>query len=131
MRLKHVHATALVSLSDISILPGCASTAGNQSIKNETQQSIASKLYKGRTTKQEILRDFGEPTRITTVDTNEDMWVYSIMNSSLSAMSYIPIVGRLSNETDMKRKNLTITFTGDKVENWSFIESNDSVHNGF
>jgi outer membrane protein assembly factor BamE (lipoprotein component of BamABCDE complex) len=118
------------ALLTLIVFSGCASTAGNQSIKNETHQSIASKIIKGRTTKQDISREFGDPTRKTTVDTNEDMWFYSIMNSNMSAMSYIPIVGIFSNGTDMKSKNLTITFTGDKVENWSFSESNDSVHNG-
>lgn len=118
------------ALLTLIVLSGCASTAGNQSIKNETQQSIASKIFKGRTTKEDIQKQFGEPTRKTTVDTNEDMWFYSIMNSNMSAMSYIPIVGLFSNGIDMKSKNLTITFTGDKVENWAFSESNDSVHNG-
>ena len=118
------------ALLTIIVLSGCASTAGNQSIKNETQQSIASKIIKGRTTKQDISREFGDPTRKTTVDTNEDMWFYSIMNSNMSAISYIPIAGLFSNGTDMKSKALTVTFQGDKVENWSFSESNDSVHNG-
>lgn len=58
------------------------------------------------------------------------MWFYSVVNSTMSAMTYIPIVGIFSNGTDMKSKNLTVTFTGDKVENWSFSEGNDSVHNG-
>lgn len=119
------------ALLTLIVLSGCASTAGNQSIKNETQQSIASKIIKGRTTKQDILQQFGEPTRKTTIGTDEDMWSYSIMNSDMSAMSYIPIVGLFSNGTDMKSKNMTITFAGDKVENWSFNESNDSVQNGF
>jgi len=118
------------ALLTLIVLSGCSSTAGNQSIKNETQQSIASKIFKGRTTKQDILQQFGEPTRKTTIDTNEDMWFYSIMNSNISATSYIPIVGLFSNGTDMKSKALTVTFQGDKVENWSFSESNDSVHNG-
>ncbi|WP_147198904.1 outer membrane protein assembly factor BamE [Pantoea sp. CCBC3-3-1] len=118
------------ALLTIIVLSGCASTAGNQSIKNETQQSIASKIFKGRTTKQDIQKQFGEPTRKTTVDTNEDMWFYSVMNSNMSATSYIPIVGIFTNGTDMKSKALTVTFQGDKVENWSFSESNDSVHNG-
>jgi len=118
------------SLLTIIVLSGCASTAGNQSIKNETQQSIASKIIKGRTTKQDISREFGDPTRKTTVDTNQDMWFYSIMNSNMSVMSYIPIVGIFSNGTDMKSKALTVTFQGDKVANWTFSESNDTVHTG-
>nr|WP_154927478.1 hypothetical protein [Pantoea agglomerans] len=119
------------ALLTLIVLSGCASTAGNQSIKNETQKSIASKIFKGRTTKQDIQKQFGETLRKTTADTNEDMWFYSIINSNMSVMSYIPIVGLFSNGTDMRSKNLTITFTGDKVENWTFSESNDSVHNIF
>lgn len=119
------------ALLTLIFLSGCASTAGNQSIKNETQQSIASKIFKGRTTKQDIQKQFGEPTRKTTVDTNEEMWFYSIMNSNMSVMSYIPIAGIFSNGTDIKTKALTVTFKGDKVENWSFSEGSDSVHNGF
>lgn len=119
------------ALLTLIVLSGCSSTAGNQSIKNETQQSIESKIIKGRTTKQDISREFGDPTRKTTVDTNQDMWFYSIMNSNMSAMSYIPIVGIFSNGTDMKSKALTITFQGDKVANWTFSESNDTVHTGF
>ncbi|QTF10883.1 hypothetical protein HC231_19255 [Brenneria izadpanahii] len=107
-----------------------AEKIGNQSIKNETQQSIASKITNGRTTKSDIERQFGEPTRKTALDSNEDMWLYSIMNSNMSAISYIPIVGIFSNGTDVKSKSLTVTFKGDKVENCSFSESNDSVHNG-
>ncbi|MBF1996491.1 hypothetical protein HW114_13975 [Serratia symbiotica] len=118
------------ALLTIIVLSGCASTAGNQSIKNETQQSIASKIIKGRTTKQDILQQFGEPTRKTAVDSNEDMWFYSIMNSNMSAMSYIPIVGIFSNGTDMKSKALTVTFQRDKVANWTFSQSNDTVHTG-
>jgi len=119
------------ALLTLIVLSGCASTAGNQSIKNETQKSIASKIFKGRTTKQDIQKQFGETLRKTTADTNEDMWFYSIINSNMSVMSYIPIVGLFSNGTDMRSKNLTITFTGDKVENWTFSESNYSVHNIF
>ncbi|NIG14190.1 hypothetical protein [Pantoea sp. Cy-640] len=123
-------AKVAAALLTFTVLSGCASTAGNQSIKNETQQSIASKIFKGRTTKQDIQKQFGEPTRKNAVETNEDMWFYSIMSSNMSAISYIPIVGIFSNGTDVKSKALTVTFQGDKVENWSFSESNDSVNNG-
>lgn len=118
------------ALLTLIVLSGCSSTAGNQSIKNETQQSIASKIFKGQTTKQDILQQFGEPTRKTAVDSNEDMWFYSIMNSNMSAVSYIPILGLFSNGTDMKSKALTITFERDKVVSWSLSESSDTVPAG-
>lgn len=118
------------SLLTIIVLSGCTSTAGNQSIKNETQQIIASKIIKGRTTEAEVLSIYGEPTSKTSVDSNKERWLYSLVNSKMTAATYIPIVGLFSSGTDMKSKNLTITFIGDKVDNWSFSENNDLIHNG-
>ncbi|SJZ72530.1 hypothetical protein [Pantoea eucalypti] len=112
------------------VLSGCASTSGNQSIKNETQQSIASKIFKGRTTEAEVFSIYGEPTSKTSVDSNTERWLYTLVNSKTTLAAYIPIVGLFSNGTDLKTKSLTIIFEKGKVETWSLSEGNDSVHNG-
>ncbi|WP_432413788.1 hypothetical protein [Pantoea allii] len=117
------------SLLTIIVLSGCASTAGNQSIKNETQQSIASKIIKGRTTEAEVFSIYGEPTSKTSVDSNTERWLYSLVNSKTTLATYIPIVGLFSNGTDLKTKSLTVLFENGKVETWSLSEGNDSVHN--
>ncbi|MEN4880842.1 hypothetical protein ABEI17_09000 [Pantoea agglomerans] len=118
------------SLLTIIVLSGCASTAGNQSIKNETQQSIASKIFKGRTTEAEVLSIYGEPTSKISVDSNTERWLYSLVDSKMTLTTYIPIVGLFSNGTDLKTKSLTVLFESGKVETWSLSEGNDSVHNG-
>lgn len=121
--------TILALLMSATILSGCASTAGSQSINNETSQSLNSKLIKGRTIKTDVLSQFGEPTS-KNIDSNEEVWLYSSVNSKMSAMTYIPIVGIFSNGTDMKTKFLTITFRNEKLYSWSLSEGNSSVHNG-
>ncbi|MGK3138684.1 hypothetical protein ACCX84_23175 [Pantoea trifolii] len=118
------------ALLTLIVLSGCASTAGNQSIKNETQQSIASKIFKGRTTEAEVLSIYAEPTSKTSVDSNKEMWLYSLVNSKMTAATYIPIVGLFSNGTDMKTKSLSILFENGKVATWTLSEGNNSVHNG-
>lgn len=112
------------------ILSGCASTAGNQSIKNETQQSIASKIIKGKTTVAEIRSLYGEPASKNSVDNNEENWLYSLVDSKMTAATYIPIVGLFSNGTEMKTKTLSIIFKNGRVATWSLSEGNNSVHNG-
>lgn len=121
--------TILALLMSVNILSGCASTAGVQSINNETSLSLNSKLIKGRTTKTDVLSQFGEPTS-KNIDSNEEIWLYSSVNSKMSAMTYIPIIGIFSNGTDMKTKSLTITFRNEKLYSWSLLEGNSSVHNG-
>lgn len=112
------------------VLSGCASTSGNQSINNETQQSIASKIFKGRTTEAEVLSLYGEPTGKNFVDSNKERWLYSLVKSKMTAATYIPIIGLFSNGTEMKAKSLSILFENGKVAKWSLSEGNDSVHNG-
>ena len=121
--------TILALLMSATILSGCASTAGSQSINNEKSQSLNSKLIKGRTIKTDVLSQFGEPTS-KNIDSNEEIWLYSSVNSKMSAMTYIPIVGIFSNGTDMKTKSLTITFRNEKLYSWSLSEGDSSVHNG-
>ncbi|MBD8223217.1 hypothetical protein [Pantoea agglomerans] len=112
------------------VLSGCASTSGNQSINNETQQSIASKIVKGRTTEAEVLSLYGEPTGKNFVDSNKERWLYSLVKSKMTAATYIPIIGLFSNGTEMKAKSLSILFENGKVATWSLSEGNNSVHNG-
>lgn len=112
------------------VLSGCASTSGNQSINNETQQSIASKIVKGRTTEAEVLSLYGEPTGKNFVDSNKERWLYSLVKSKMTAATYIPIIGLFSNGTEMKAKSLSILFEKGKVATWSLSEGNNSVHNG-
>lgn len=125
-KLKNVVIFSLI----VCVLSSCASTAGNQSIKNETQKSITSKIIKGKTTEAEILVMFGEPTTKTSLESNEERWLYSLVNSKMTAATYIPIVGLFSNGTDMKTKSLNILFENGKVATWSLSEGNDSVHSG-
>ena len=121
--------TILALLVSATILSGCASTAGNQSIKDETSQTLSIKLIKGRTTKTDVLSQFGEHTS-KNIDSNEEIWLYSSVNSKMSAMTYIPILGIFSNGTNMKTKSLTITFRNEKLYSWSLSEGDSSVHNG-
>lgn len=53
--MKRLIAAAFIILP----LVGCT-VYGNKSIKDETQQNIASKIIKGKTTQQDILRLYGE-----------------------------------------------------------------------
>lgn len=123
--------TAVVVFSLITcVLSSCASTAGNQSIKNETQQSITSKIIEGKTTEAEVLSIYGEPISKTYVDSNNERWLYSLVNSKMTAATYIPIIGLFSNGTEMKAKSLSILFENGKVATWSLSEGNNSVHNG-
>ncbi|EHA6622781.1 hypothetical protein JMB75_004475, partial [Salmonella enterica] len=64
-------------------LAGCSSV-GNQSLKNETQESVKTKIVKGKTTKQDVLASFGEPDSRSLID-GEEQWLYTMYNSQSKA----------------------------------------------
>ncbi|MFE8146872.1 hypothetical protein RBA63_06870 [Brenneria goodwinii] len=59
--------TMLTAFIITILVSGCASTAGNQSINDETQQSVQSKLIKGKTTEAQVLSMYSEPTSKTSM----------------------------------------------------------------
>ncbi len=79
----------------ICLITGC-STSGNQKIKNETAQSLQSKIIKNKTTKAELLAQLGEPDTRTTLDDGNEQWRYFMYNNQFNASTFIPAC-RLTN----------------------------------
>lgn len=77
------------------LIAGC-STSGNQHLKNETSQSLQSKIIKNKTTKSEITASLGEPDTRTTLDDGNEEWMYTMDNNQFDATTFIPVIGLLT-----------------------------------
>lgn len=121
--------TALSLLTASLMLAGCVSS-GNQALKTETQESVRSKLVKGKTTNQDVLSQFGEPYSRSTLDSGEEVWTYVMHNSQMSTTSFIPVVGLFTGSSDNQSKTLQITFNKNVVNKWSFSAGNSAVKTG-
>ncbi|EEJ2874917.1 hypothetical protein AA22_004735, partial [Salmonella enterica subsp. enterica] len=108
---------------------GCSST-GNQSLRNETSQSLQSKIVKNKTTKSEITSALGEPDTRTTLDSGNESWRYFMVNNQINASSFIPIVGLFTGGSQSQARTLDIDFKGDIVSQWSFSENNSTTPSG-
>jgi outer membrane protein assembly factor BamE (lipoprotein component of BamABCDE complex) len=84
-------------------LTGCATGV------NVTQENV-SRVQRGKTTRSEVIKLFGEP-QAKTVSSMGDMWMYDSTDAMLLW------VGRGS------ARMLTITFVGDKVKDYQFTEA--------
>ncbi|HIC3679647.1 TPA: hypothetical protein ACW4EH_004808, partial [Salmonella enterica] len=111
------------------LLSGCSST-GNQSLRNETSQSLQSKIVKNKTTKSEITSALGEPDTRTTLDSGNESWRYFMVNNQINASSFIPIVGLFTGGSQSQARTLDIDFKGDIVSQWSFSENNSTTQSG-
>lgn len=95
MRLK----TGLAILACAVVLGGCATNVGTQAINDfgRFQQ-----VHAGQTTKAQLHEIFGQPHRVTYVDqTNESVWQYYQVRSTMNASTFIPFVGMVTGGNDL------------------------------
>ena len=102
----------------VFLLSGC-STSGNQNLKNETPQSLQSKIIKNKTTKTELLTKLGEPDTRTTLDDGNEQWKYFMSNNQFNATTFIPVVGLFTGD-----------FKGETVSKWTFSSDNNNTKTG-
>lgn len=112
------------------ILPLTACTVyGNKSLKDESQQTVKTKIVKGKTTQQEVINAFGEPQTRATNDGLE-MWSYSSMSGESQISNYIPGLALLKNSNTAHIKSLDIWFKGDVVDRYNFSQTASTVSRG-
>ncbi|AXK28932.1 hypothetical protein [Escherichia coli] len=110
-------------------ISGC-STSGNQKLKNETSQSLQSKIIKNKTTKTELLTKLGEPNTRTTLDDGNEQWRYFMYNNQFNATTFIPVVGLFTGGSQTQSKTLEIDFKGETVSKWTFSTDNNNTKTG-
>ena len=113
----------------VFLLSGC-STSGNQNLKNETPQSLQSKIIKNKTTKTELLSKLGEPDTRTTLDDGNEQWKYFMSNNQFSATTFNPVVGLFTGGSQTQSKTLEIDFKGETVSKWTFSSDNNNTKTG-
>ncbi|MFE8152967.1 hypothetical protein RBA63_13945 [Brenneria goodwinii] len=117
-------------IAALVILPLTACTTyGNKSLKDETQQTVKTKIVKGKTTQQDIINAFGEPqTRAT--NNGQEIWSYSSMSGESQISNYIPGLALLNNGSTAHMKSLEIWFKGDVVDRYNFSQAASKVSKG-
>ena len=118
---KHIRmcVAAMVALA----LTGCASV-GSESLRRETEGSVAEKIVQGKTTKSQVRSLFGSPTKTTFTDGGLEIWSYDFSNVSADAVSYIPVVSMFGATASGKKKELVVMYdTGDVVKRFSMSEA--------
>ena len=102
----------------LAILPLASCTVyGNKSIKEESQQTVAANIIKGKTTQQEIINKY-------------ETWSYSVTSGKSSITSYIPIVSMFTNGATANIKSMDIWFKGNVVEGYNFVQTSSTASTG-
>lgn len=94
---------AVVALS--ALLGGCAT--GNTSIANESTATLQQKIVKGKTTKADLIKTFGDPSEKGTNE-GKEYWAYQMAQTNATA--YIPFASAVTGNSGISGKYLRITF---------------------
>ena len=82
-------------------------TMGNKQI---TDDAIVSEIKKGVSTKDDVKKVVGEPSKVNFTDNGEEVWDYHYIRSQMRGASFIPVVGIFAGGSDMNTQTLTIRF---------------------
>ncbi|GKV84813.1 lipoprotein [Pectobacterium carotovorum subsp. carotovorum] len=117
-------------IAALVILPLTACTTyGNKSLKDESQQTVKTKIVKGKTTQQDVINAFGEPQTRATND-GQEMWSYSSMSGESQISNYIPGLALLKNSSTAHMNSLEIWFKGNVVDRYNFSQTASKVSKG-
>ncbi len=108
----------------VVILSGCAST-GNQTLKEESEFTVSSKVISGQTTASEIKAMFGSPYETTYTDSGMLIWKFRLDDLKSDAVNYIPIVNLFGSSMSGTRKELVILFDENDVVKRSNMSESD------
>jgi outer membrane protein assembly factor BamE (lipoprotein component of BamABCDE complex) len=109
---------------------GCAS-AGNASLKKETESTVATKIVEGQTTKPQIRAMFGSPASTSFTDGGLEIWKYDFAKMKADGVNYIPIVNLFGSSASGMKKELVVLFDDkDVVKRFSMSESPVTVKTG-
>lgn len=103
---------------------------GNQSLKNESESTIRTKIIENKTTKDEVRKTFGSPDETSFTDNGKEIWKYEFANMSADAVNYIPVVNLFGSSSSGTKKQLVVLFEGNVVSKYSMSEAAHSVKAG-
>lgn len=129
--MKRLLIIAVAICSVVAFTAGCAYKTGNVVLQDASEESLGSKLVKGKTTKAEVKRNIGEPNNTSFTDGGLEIWNYNAQRSVQKFFNYIPIVSAACSGSDDETKKLSILFDEDGVvKNYTYLNSKGETMRG-
>jgi outer membrane protein assembly factor BamE (lipoprotein component of BamABCDE complex) len=112
-------------------ISGCVSS-GNETLKSQDRSTVEMNIVDGKTTRDDILRIYGNPTQTTFTSNKSEVWVYSWAHRTPQAQNFIPLAGPFVAKVDVQQKRLIILFDSQNVvAKHSFTEASTTARRDF
>ena len=120
----------VISVLSACLLGACASQ-GVQQLKEENQASVATKITRGKSTKDDVRAAFGDPTETSFTDSGNELWRYRYSHSTSKAINFVPLANLFLAGADVDKRELVVFFDADGlVKNYSMQARKEEVKQG-
>lgn len=120
----------IVLVAGLLMLGGCASS-GNVSIANQTNDTVEGKLIRGKSTRDDVRKLYGDPIKTTFTDSGNELWEYAYSKTHSKIQNYIPVVNMFTTGSKGKQNTLTVFFDKNGiVQNYTMSSSDIDTHVG-
>ncbi|MDR6203258.1 hypothetical protein [Paraburkholderia graminis] len=120
-----------VSIAASSVLAGCAVSAGNEALRDQSQTSVGNSIVEGKSTKADVQTAFGSANKVSFTDAGLEIWSYEFDHVTPQAINYVPVLNLLAHGANVEKKTLTVLFNEQGiVKKYTFAESSNVVRGG-
>lgn len=107
----------------VLLLSGCMSTG------TQVEFNDVNKFVKGQTTLEQVIGSLGQPQSVVTNSNNETIIVYTRIDTSVDAATYIPIVGAFAGGATSTVESYTFTFDKNNIlTDWTATNTTSDVN---
>jgi outer membrane protein assembly factor BamE (lipoprotein component of BamABCDE complex) len=103
--------TRLTIIGFAILLFGCTSV-GNTQIEDP---NLVAQIQPGKSTKADVQRLMGPPTKQTYLDSGDTVWEYDLSQSQIKPTSFIPYFSMVAGGTNVEEHTLTVRFNNEGI----------------
>jgi outer membrane protein assembly factor BamE (lipoprotein component of BamABCDE complex) len=93
---------------------GCAS-AGNERIADESRETVAQQIIKGKTTQAQVRELYGDPIKTSFTDSGNESWEYEFTRTQSKPTNFVPYVNLIHRGVEGEKKSLVFFFNKSRV----------------
>lgn len=81
----------IICLATVAVLTACTAV-GDIKIEKHTQSSVSKQIAEGKTTKAQIISEFGNTGSVSFTDSGDEVWTYKFSRAVPDFTNFIPFV---------------------------------------
>jgi hypothetical protein len=78
-----------VSIATSTVLAGCAVSAGNEALRDQSQTSVGNSIDEGKLTRADVQAAFGSANKVSFTDAGLEIWNYEFDHATPQAINYL------------------------------------------